>query len=186
MKLIVLSIGREREDRHDDVCSTETFEATVAEFPDLVRYEAANMAAHNWDVLVIDEQLVIAGASHITFYNKDGIKVDATKEQMNLFYPVVPKEDYKTPSQTIWIGKKAIKRHNEIQLAWLGPAGKRFMAVEEIMKKYRYDTRNSNWKRVNGEYWDDERQIQNYKNRCKKFREHTTEIINQLFGDENA
>lgn len=183
MKIIPLSISRDRMDRHDDVCSTELFEQVASAYPDKVRYEIANMAAHNWDVIEIDERIFIGGASRGVFYSRDGSAQKATKEQMDQFYPLVAKDDYKTSSQTIWVGNKKTLRRNEIQLAWLGTAGKRFMAVEEIMRKYRSDTKDMNSKRVSGEYWEEERRVQNYKNRCKRFRELTTATINQLFPD---
>lgn len=183
MKLVILNVHREREDRFDDVCTTETFETTVAEYHDKVRYEAANMAAHNWDVIEIDDQIFIGGPSRGLFYTKDGKESKATEEQMNQFYPIIPADDYRTSSQTVWIGKKSFKRRNEIQLAWHGAAGKRFMMIETIMKQYRYDTRDMNSKRINGEYWDEERRVRNYQARCKKFRLLTEQTVNELIPD---
>lgn len=179
----VLNLSRNSEDRFDDVCTSEQFEQAISEFPE-ARVEAANLAAHNWNVVVIGDRLLISAGSRGYWHTKDGKESKMTKADLDLYHPEIPADDYSTPSISDWIDNRAVKRMKQIQLAHLGRDGVIFMMVENIMREYRSNILNAHFKRASGEFWEDERQLLNNQRSCKRFRQNTFETINKLYPTE--
>lgn len=84
----------------DDETDRETWEREMAAFPQRVRSEAANLAAHSWDVTIIGERVLISCAwyrpEHQGFYHRDGNLTPLTAEEMDRLYP---RTDFDRPSK---------------------------------------------------------------------------------------
>lgn len=70
------------------VVSRQEWAAIFSEYPDHLRYHAANLAAHNWDVVMIEGRILIAsgwGGGH--WIDKDGSRTELTSDEIDSFYP---------------------------------------------------------------------------------------------------
>jgi hypothetical protein len=118
--LMPLNIRRSFEgpDKFDEVCTSDEFSNAVSDFTE--RGQIANLAAHGWDVVLIDDYifvgLAIVGYDHCFFIDKSGTKHPLLKEQYNLFYPVDERGNQK-----------------DLQLSHLGTEGVKFDKIEKIM-----------------------------------------------------
>ncbi|TCQ04075.1 hypothetical protein [Sphingomonas sp. PP-CC-3A-396] len=88
----VLALARSRHGHSkDDELDADTWARELASFPDRVRYEAANMAAHSWDVTLFRERVLVScawyPASYLFWYSKDGSKDAITPEELDQLYP---------------------------------------------------------------------------------------------------
>lgn len=84
----VLYINVDRGQPRVPVVSAKEWREIFAEYPDQLRYHAANLAAHNWDVVMINGRIMIAsgwGGGH--WIDKDGTRTDLTQAEMDSFYP---------------------------------------------------------------------------------------------------
>jgi hypothetical protein len=73
---------------YDRLTTSEAWQSAMSGFSDRVRYEAANLAAHNWDVTLIGERLLISCAwSGGRWYAKDGTSEPMSDADKDQFYP---------------------------------------------------------------------------------------------------
>ncbi|QGZ14227.1 hypothetical protein PP940_gp105 [Rhizobium phage RL2RES] len=85
-KVLYIKVG-DREPRIP-VVSREEWARIFSEYPDHLRYHVANLAAHNWDVVMIEGRILVSCAwSGGHWIDKDGTRTDLTDEELDAFYP---------------------------------------------------------------------------------------------------
>jgi len=72
----------------------DEWDGALAPFPKKTRWMAANLAAHNYDVVVVGDRLLIAAASGGAWFDHNGQQTDLTAAERDALYPKVPKPDY--------------------------------------------------------------------------------------------
>lgn len=78
----------ERRDRLNLVTADE-WQKAMTGFADRARYDAANLAAHNWDVTLVGDRLLVTSAwSGGAWWNKAGEPTAITDAEFDSFYPV--------------------------------------------------------------------------------------------------
>lgn len=66
----------------------EAWKTIVGQFPDRARYDAANLAAHNWDVAYVDGKLLIVCSwSGGHYWTTEGERIRLTDDEAKSFYP---------------------------------------------------------------------------------------------------
>lgn len=97
------------------VVSREEWVRIFAEYPDPLRYHAANLAAHNWDVVMIEGRVLIAspwGGAH--WIDKDGSRTDLTGAEFDALYP--PSNDPKDRYRNEFTHHDGVTRHRRVHL----------------------------------------------------------------------
>lgn len=85
---ILLNIKRQDNAlRPINVCTKETWDDVMQHFPTDVRYKAANLAAHNYDVVLFEDSLFIGGYGEGKLYEYDGSCSDLSPEDSKFLYP---------------------------------------------------------------------------------------------------
>lgn len=70
------------------VVTREEWERIFSEYPAGERHQAANLAAHNWDVAMIEGRIVIACSwANGYWLDKDGARTPLTEAEMDQFFP---------------------------------------------------------------------------------------------------
>lgn len=104
----------------DQETDKETWTTVLNEFPQRVRSEAANLAAHSWDVTLAGERLLVScswyKAQNIFWYEKDGERTPVTEDELDQLYPVVPESEKYYDRATTQSDKA---RRCTIQTDWL-------------------------------------------------------------------
>ncbi|WP_420140184.1 hypothetical protein [Sphingomonas sp.] len=98
----VVALARSRHGRAKDTeAEPETWSAELARFPEKVRHEAANLAAHSWDVTLVDNRLLISCSwyepKHIFWHDLEGRKTPLTQEEFDALYPHVERNKWGVP-----------------------------------------------------------------------------------------
>lgn len=180
MTTTVLALGHNhKEIRAINLCTQETWDKTLAPFNDKTRWEASNLAAHGWDVLLFDDVLFIGGSDSATYFLQDGTKKTATIEQRDIFYPRV---DNLSPGATKhWDDSKKlgvdIWREREIDLSSL-PDTKTFRIMYRALEMYYYELTHYNrqWKKLSGEELDYQMKFDRIKAALQRFWNSLQEI----------
>lgn len=90
------------------VVDRKEWETIFAEYTSADRRHAANLAAHNWDVVMVEGRIaVMCPWSGGDWIGKDGERVELTAEELDAFYPrsMDPEKDrYRTGFTTRWVG----------------------------------------------------------------------------------
>lgn len=118
----ILYANVERGEKREPCVSREEWEAFFAPYPDSVRYTAANLAAHNWDVAVIDARLVVACAGTFmgTWFDLDGTETRLTDDEFDLLYPVAP-ADKRYSKGYCYDHKRGLCRQYSLQMPSAAP-----------------------------------------------------------------
>lgn len=88
METKILYVPVERGQPRVPVVSREEWEAIFSEYPSAERGYVANLAAHNWNVVMIDGRIVVSSAhSGGKWIDKDGTRTPLTPEEIDAFYP---------------------------------------------------------------------------------------------------
>lgn len=86
----------------------ETWTRELAAFPDRVRYNAANLAAHSWDVTIVDDRVLISccwyDPGQQGYHDLEGNQTDLTEEEMDILYPRAVEADQRWPRASIQSG----------------------------------------------------------------------------------
>lgn len=85
---------KDRKDRKNfaDPVTALEWATLLKDFPQRARWEAANLAAHNWDVTLIGDRLLFhCFWSEGVWWTKDGVRTKMTKAEQSTLY--VGKED---------------------------------------------------------------------------------------------
>lgn len=85
----ILYVAVKRGEPRVPVVSSKEWARIFSEYPAPLRYHAANLAAHNWDVAMINGRIVIAspwGGAH--WIDKDGSREDLTEAEFDALYPL--------------------------------------------------------------------------------------------------
>lgn len=182
MTCTVLALGHHhKEIRAVNLCTQETWDKALAPFPDKIRWEAGNLAAHGWDVLMLDDILFIGGSDSATYYAADGTKIPATIEQRDIFYPRVP--DTALQASKHWEDSKKlgvdIYRERKIDLSSI--AGTQFFRIKYAALEAVYseltDYKRS-WKLSNGEELDYRKKFDRIKSRLQRLWDELSAIEN--------
>lgn len=108
----------ERGEPRVPVVDRKEWEAIFAEYPAGIRYHAANLAAHNWDVVMVEGRIaVMCPWSGGDWIGKDGERVKLTDEELDAFYPRSddPENDqYRNAFTRVWEGKTMIVRSRRV------------------------------------------------------------------------
>jgi len=97
------------------VVSQKEWAQIFSEYPANLRYHAANLAAHNWDVAMINGRIVIAspwGGAH--WIDKDGSREDLTEAEFDALYPLATDPDAQNGGEYTRSG--GVLRHRKIVL----------------------------------------------------------------------
>lgn len=98
-EMLALSSSGDRDDRDAfrEMLTREEWAVAMAPFPQRTRYHAANLAAHNWDVTLVGERLLITCPwSGGQWIDHAGQFTEITDAEYNQFYPRIHK-DLTTP-----------------------------------------------------------------------------------------
>lgn len=104
------------------VVSRGEWESIFSQYPDHLRYHAANLAAHNWDVVMINGRIAIAspwGGAH--WIDKDGSRVDLTSAEFDALYPIATDPNAQHGEEFTRSG--GVLRHRKIHLFSLASEG---------------------------------------------------------------
>lgn len=127
---ILLNIKRDdRALRPINVCSKETWDDVMQHFPSDVRYKAANLAAHNYDVVLFEDTLFIGGYGEGKLYEYDGSSTDLSPEDSKFLYP----------------------NKDEIEFSKFGVKGKLFDLANKALILHYKAIRDMEWLDVYGE-----------------------------------
>lgn len=92
-----------------ELLTREAWITAMAPFPTQERYHAANLAAHNWDVTLVGERLLISslwGGGH--WVSRDGSMSPTSAAEYEALYPLVPK-DLSTPEgKSAWFSAREV------------------------------------------------------------------------------
>jgi hypothetical protein len=84
-------------DRKEDrlnLVTREEWESSVAPFPASSRYSAANLAAHNWDVAIVGEYLLVSSYFTVGYWHdKNGYRLLVSDKEQEMLYPRVERGD---------------------------------------------------------------------------------------------
>lgn len=111
----ILYVAVPRGEARVPVVTAQEWRSIFAEYPDNLRYHAANLAAHNWDVAMIDGRIVIAspwGGAH--WIDKDGSRTDLTGAEFDALYPIAT--DPNAQHQGEFTRSDGFLRHRKIHL----------------------------------------------------------------------
>ncbi len=95
------------------VVSREEWQAIFREYPDSLRYRAANLAAHNWDVALINGRMLVAsswGGGY--WFEKNGMEVRLTEQELDGFYPPAVDERWPEASHDYTSNKYRLVKFN--------------------------------------------------------------------------
>ncbi|ASP64433.1 hypothetical protein [Sinorhizobium meliloti] len=82
-------------------CTREEWETIFSEYTPVGRGRAANLAAHNWDVVQISGRILVACPWSGGFWlDKDGTETKLTVEEMDILYPRMTGADRYTNGAT--------------------------------------------------------------------------------------
>ena len=88
-----------RREKYQEFIDSDHWKRVMVEYPQQVRYHAANLAAHNWDVIDAGDRLLVTSPWSVgDWWYKDGSRVHLTDEEHDGFYPPFLKPDYRTAS----------------------------------------------------------------------------------------
>lgn len=85
----VLSAPVGRGQKREPTVSQKEWSAIFSEYPDPIRYHAANLAAHNWYVVMVEGRIMIGHASSNSCHwiDKDGSREPLSPEEKDTFFP---------------------------------------------------------------------------------------------------
>lgn len=154
---IVLNIGvdyMEQEVGYVNLCTKEVFEASIAPFSDNVRWKAANLAAHGWDVVLFTAESSFGHCLFIgsgydksgTFYYTNGMAEPTREHHLNIFYP-----------------------EKRLDFSNLNPNARKFFFCFYALRRFAAAIRYDNYASDNGQPIDLERQRKRKKAKLQNF-----------------
>lgn len=80
--------------QRQDFVSKEEWEEIFKDYDSHSRYHVANLAAHNWDVAIVNGRCFMGAYSSDSSHwlDKDGTKTYLTPEELDKFYPPTPND----------------------------------------------------------------------------------------------
>lgn len=66
--------------------SRDRWNEVFRDIPEKLRWEAANLAAHNWDVIMFNGRILVCGASQGNFYHTDGTLEVCSEDILSALY----------------------------------------------------------------------------------------------------
>lgn len=157
-------------------CTTEEWDDALNGFDPKVRYEATNLAAHNWNVILFGDLLFIGGPNSGDFYTKDGKRISYNKEQKDQMFPMATSNSYGTMG--CWENNKTVYRQSTLNFASFGEEGRRLAVMVTAVEKYASTITSSSikWFRIGGEEFDAERSARRLKYLLQSFYDELRKI----------